>query len=49
MDIDTITDFRKAPSIACQPDDATGVRITALPMSRDRVYLALHQDSSPTH
>jgi CO/xanthine dehydrogenase Mo-binding subunit len=49
VDIDTITEFRAAPSIACQPDDATGVRITALPMSPGRVYLALHQDSSPTH
>jgi hypothetical protein len=49
VDIDTITEFRKEPGIACQPDDATGVRITALPMSADRVYLALHQDSSPTH
>jgi len=49
VDIDTITEFRAAPGIAWPPDDATGVRITALPMSPDRVYLALHQDSSPTH
>jgi hypothetical protein len=49
VDIDPITEFRKTPGIAWQPDDATGVRITALPMSADRVYLALHQDSSPTH
>lgn len=33
MDIDTITEFRPAPGIACQPGDATGVGITALPMS----------------
>lgn len=49
MDIDTITDFRPAPGIAWPPGDATRVRITALPMSPGRVYLALHQDSSPTH
>jgi hypothetical protein len=49
VDIDTITEFRPAPGIAWQPGDATGVRITALPMSPDRVNLALHRGPSPTH
>jgi hypothetical protein len=49
VDIDTITEFRPVPAIAWPPGDATGVRITALPVSPGRVYLALHQDSSPTH
>jgi putative selenate reductase molybdopterin-binding subunit len=33
-----------APALANAVRDATGVRITSLPMSPDRVYLALHQD-----
>ena len=33
-----------APALANAVRDATGVRITALPMSTDRVYLALHQE-----
>ena len=33
-----------APALANAVWDATGVRITALPMSPDRVYLALNQD-----
>jgi hypothetical protein len=49
VDIDTIARFRSAPGTAWQPDDANGVRITALPMSPDRVDLAQHQDSAPTH
>ena len=31
-----------APALANAVRDATGVRLTTLPMSRDRVYLALH-------
>jgi hypothetical protein len=49
VDIDTITEFRSAPGTAWQPGDANGVGITALPMSPGCVYLAQHQDSSPTH
>jgi CO/xanthine dehydrogenase Mo-binding subunit len=37
-----------APALANAVRDATGVRITAPPMSPDRVYLALNPDSSPT-
>ena len=37
-----------APALANAVRDATGVRITALPMSPDRVYLALNPDSSST-
>ena len=33
-----------APALANAVRDATGVRITSLPMSPDRVYLALHRD-----
>jgi len=33
-----------APALANAVRDATGIRITALPMSPDRVYLALNQD-----
>jgi putative selenate reductase molybdopterin-binding subunit len=33
-----------APALANAVRDATGVRITGLPLSRDLVYLALHQD-----
>ncbi len=32
-----------APALANAVRDATGVRLTTLPMSQDRVYLALHQ------
>jgi len=49
VDIETISEFWPAPGIAWQPGDANGFRITTLPMSPDRVYPALHQDSSPTH
>ncbi len=33
-----------APALANAVRDATGVRITALPMSPDRVYLALNDN-----
>ena len=36
-----------APALANAVRDATGVRITDLPMSPDRVYLALHPDPAP--
>ncbi len=36
-----------APALANAVRDATGVRITGLPMSPDRVYLALNHDPSP--
>jgi CO/xanthine dehydrogenase Mo-binding subunit len=35
-----------APALANAVRDATGVRITALPMTRDRLYLALREASS---
>ena len=38
-----------APALANAVRDATGVRITGLPMSPDRVYLALNHDRPPTN
>jgi CO/xanthine dehydrogenase Mo-binding subunit len=35
-----------APALANAVRDATGVRIAELPMSADRVYLALNHDPS---